>query len=357
MPDPIRTGARNQAGATSAAAGTATVVVQAGDSLSRIAARVLGSPSRWRELYEANRDRIGDDPGRLRAGAVLVVPGGAAPGEAAPAAGPAKPARPAPPRPEPAAGGDVGGDRDGDGLADRYDAAPDDARDRRWNRQAAEAYAAFVKPRVEKLSMAGVEIDCADLAMKLLFDFCKLTGIPHPMGAVGERWQVYQPGSRALPNMKGPNHYLPAIGADNLAKGHTRAVNDANGNGIRGSDRRTGKVDVEDLMPGDILFYDWEGDGRVNHTVNVIDVAADGSVTLAFGSYDNLNDGPLTWAGLDLTPIETLVLKPGEPEYDRWFGENSAIWGARRFSWMPDKPRVEPRPVAPTAVEPRAPQG
>ncbi|MGH6904737.1 MAG: transporter substrate-binding and LysM peptidoglycan-binding domain-containing protein, partial [Geminicoccaceae bacterium] len=51
-------------------------VVQAGDTLSRIAGRVYGdvSPASWRRIYEANRDVIGDDPSRIRVGMTLAIP-------------------------------------------------------------------------------------------------------------------------------------------------------------------------------------------------------------------------------------------------------------------------------------------
>jgi nucleoid-associated protein YgaU len=50
-----------------------TVVVEAGDTLSKIAARELGHPGLWPELYRANRDRI-KDPERVYPGQELTVP-------------------------------------------------------------------------------------------------------------------------------------------------------------------------------------------------------------------------------------------------------------------------------------------
>ncbi|ADJ28146.1 Peptidoglycan-binding lysin domain protein [Nitrosococcus watsonii C-113] len=49
------------------------LVVQHGDTLSQIAARLYGDPAQWRLLYAANRDRL-DNPDLLRAGMELVVP-------------------------------------------------------------------------------------------------------------------------------------------------------------------------------------------------------------------------------------------------------------------------------------------
>jgi nucleoid-associated protein YgaU len=56
-----------------AAAGPATVVVERGDSLARIAARALGDEALWPALYRANRDRI-KDPTRVYPGQVLSLP-------------------------------------------------------------------------------------------------------------------------------------------------------------------------------------------------------------------------------------------------------------------------------------------
>jgi LysM repeat protein len=47
--------------------------VKSSDTLSTIAQRELGSASRWRELYELNRQQI-DNPDRLRAGTLLRLP-------------------------------------------------------------------------------------------------------------------------------------------------------------------------------------------------------------------------------------------------------------------------------------------
>lgn len=57
-----------------AGAGTGAYTVKAGDSLNRIAKRELGSYDRWREIYDANRDKI-KDPNVLSVGTQLVIPG------------------------------------------------------------------------------------------------------------------------------------------------------------------------------------------------------------------------------------------------------------------------------------------
>ncbi|MNY20691.1 hypothetical protein D3C86_1541900 [compost metagenome] len=132
--------------------------------------------------------------------------------------------------------------------------------------------------------------------------------------------------------MQGPNYFLPAINADNLAKEYAKPVSDANGNGVAGFNRATGEVDVGDLRAGDILFYDWDRNGIVNHTVNVLGVEQDGTVHLAYGTYNNLgNSGPVTWENLDLQAIQRLALKPGTDDYKQWLGEGSSIHSVRRF--------------------------
>lgn len=58
-----------------------TVTVQKGDSLSRIAQRTLGNAGRWREIYEANKDKI-SNPNVIHPGQVLRLPGSSAPAPA-----------------------------------------------------------------------------------------------------------------------------------------------------------------------------------------------------------------------------------------------------------------------------------
>jgi nucleoid-associated protein YgaU len=48
-------------------------VVRAGETLSSIARIRLGDPTRWREIYAANRRVIGPDPNRLEVGMELVI--------------------------------------------------------------------------------------------------------------------------------------------------------------------------------------------------------------------------------------------------------------------------------------------
>jgi LysM repeat protein len=75
----ILTSALNAAAASATATShTTRYVVQDGDTLSAIAAR-LGVPGGWPALYAANRQIIGPDPNVVHAGTVLVVPGAMTP--------------------------------------------------------------------------------------------------------------------------------------------------------------------------------------------------------------------------------------------------------------------------------------
>lgn len=53
--------------------GGESYTVKSGDTLSAIAERHYGEASRWREIFEANRDQI-DDPDLIRPGQVLRLP-------------------------------------------------------------------------------------------------------------------------------------------------------------------------------------------------------------------------------------------------------------------------------------------
>ncbi len=59
---------------TAPAGGQRTYTVKSGDSLSKIAERELGDGSKWRAIYEANRDQI-KDPDLIHPGQVLNLPG------------------------------------------------------------------------------------------------------------------------------------------------------------------------------------------------------------------------------------------------------------------------------------------
>ena len=49
--------------------------VREGDSFYKIAGTQLGNSARWQEIYELNKPLVGDDPGRLKVGQLLVLPG------------------------------------------------------------------------------------------------------------------------------------------------------------------------------------------------------------------------------------------------------------------------------------------
>ncbi len=52
----------------------AKYTVESGDSLSAIADDKLGDAKRWKEIYEANKDVIGDNPDMLQPGMELEIP-------------------------------------------------------------------------------------------------------------------------------------------------------------------------------------------------------------------------------------------------------------------------------------------
>ncbi len=49
-------------------------VVQAGDSLSKIAKKLMDDAKRWPEIYELNKELIGDDPNLIHPGQELKIP-------------------------------------------------------------------------------------------------------------------------------------------------------------------------------------------------------------------------------------------------------------------------------------------
>ena len=61
-----------QSGSSSTAGGR-TYTVVAGDSLSKIAKKLLGNANRWREIHELNRDTV-KNPDLIHPGQVLKIP-------------------------------------------------------------------------------------------------------------------------------------------------------------------------------------------------------------------------------------------------------------------------------------------
>ena len=94
-------------GGSTGSAAPRTVAVASGDSLSRIAQRELGDANRWREIYDLNKEVIGNNPNLIFPGQKLQLPGQQP--AAAPARTPAAPAQPAagPAQAEPMAEGEI----------------------------------------------------------------------------------------------------------------------------------------------------------------------------------------------------------------------------------------------------------
>jgi nucleoid-associated protein YgaU len=53
---------------------TKTYTVDSGDNLSAIARQELGDANRWREIYELNKEVIGDNPDLIQPGMELKLP-------------------------------------------------------------------------------------------------------------------------------------------------------------------------------------------------------------------------------------------------------------------------------------------
>lgn len=70
----VRSGSSSTAPAPAEATSAArTYTVVSGDSLSKIAEREYGEASKWRQIYEANRDTI-KNPDLIYPGQVLTIP-------------------------------------------------------------------------------------------------------------------------------------------------------------------------------------------------------------------------------------------------------------------------------------------
>ncbi len=48
--------------------------VRAGDTLSTIAVKFYNDSSRWRDIFNANRDQLGGNPDRIQAGITITIP-------------------------------------------------------------------------------------------------------------------------------------------------------------------------------------------------------------------------------------------------------------------------------------------
>lgn len=69
----VTSSASTVSGDATPTASAQTYTVKSGDTLSGIAQKQLGKASRWREIFEANRDQI-DNPDLIHPGQVLKLP-------------------------------------------------------------------------------------------------------------------------------------------------------------------------------------------------------------------------------------------------------------------------------------------
>lgn len=74
MPDFLNTGAAAKPATSPAAATGEQYTIKSGDSLSKIAKAHYGDAMKWKQLYEANRSLIGDNPDMIHPGQVLKLP-------------------------------------------------------------------------------------------------------------------------------------------------------------------------------------------------------------------------------------------------------------------------------------------
>ena len=72
----VERGTPSPAPKKTAESGQQTYVVKAGDSLSKIAQEIYGDLNRWREIYEANKNKI-PNPNVIEVGQELIIPKGA----------------------------------------------------------------------------------------------------------------------------------------------------------------------------------------------------------------------------------------------------------------------------------------
>ena len=64
---------QSSASSTEQAVGASRYTVKKGDTLSHIAQAHYGKASRWKRIFDANRDQL-DDPDRIQPGQVLKIP-------------------------------------------------------------------------------------------------------------------------------------------------------------------------------------------------------------------------------------------------------------------------------------------
>ena len=70
----VVSGSGSTAPAPASAAVTRTYTVVAGDSLSKISKKIYGNANRWKEIFEANKDKI-KNPDLIYPGQILKIPG------------------------------------------------------------------------------------------------------------------------------------------------------------------------------------------------------------------------------------------------------------------------------------------
>ena len=74
LASPVASAAPTAQATPTSSAEMETYAVQPGDTLLSIAEQFYGDSTKWRRIYEANRDVIGDDPDKLKIDTKLKIP-------------------------------------------------------------------------------------------------------------------------------------------------------------------------------------------------------------------------------------------------------------------------------------------
>jgi hypothetical protein len=215
-----------------------------------------------------------------------------------------------------------------------------------WNHpELQKAYGEFVGAYWPHLKANRVEADCKTLSLFLMDQFrLKVktdlgVQLPRPAGLPERPWSVstastpngffsrfeslaqvrpgYE-GAQAIQRLDPKASMLAGVGLRyagvdaNMASRAVRVTLPWSAARDNGGDQLKPELPVAQLNPGDVIFMDHTGDGRVDHMANVIRVDRDaqGVVTqlvLATGSYDDMKDADGSTAPNSLAEVNTYV--------------------------------------------------
>ncbi len=198
-----------------------------------------------------------------------------------------------------------------------------------WNHpEVQKAYGAFVADYWEQLKANHLECDCKTLSLFVMDQFrAKVktdlgVQLPRPAGLPASTWVASTAAEPKgffsrfdqLPKVRPGYEHAQAIqrldpkasmiagvnvryaGVDaNMASRAVKVTIPWSASRDNAGDSTTPEIPVQQLNPGDVIFIDHTGDGRVDHMANVVKVLRDeaGKVTslvLATGSFDDMKD-------------------------------------------------------------------